>query len=464
MPPGDRRLTLFDATMLVMGGVIGVGIFFTPQSVARLVPQTGPYFALWLLGGLIALSGAMTFAELAATFPLAGGWFVFLREAFGRFPAFLFAWIVLFVVSTGAAAVVADFCAGQVAVLVWGLNGAPPGATRWLAAAMLVGLTLVSLAGVKSGALLQNACMLLKLGALAALIGAAWLLVQPGGGAAVVPTAASTTGAPMAAPLAAPPLAQGLVRGMLPVLFSYGGWQLITYIAPSVRDPQRTLPRSILLGMAGVVVVYLVANASFVRVLGMDGLQNDDFAARVAQASLGPAGGRFLVAAMAISALGICAAIVLASPWLYVAMAREGLFMQVFGRLSPRTGAPVAGLLVQGAVALLYVAWGRAGLLTDAVVFAEWIFHALVGAALLRLRATRPDLPRPFRSWAYPLFPLVYTVLAVAVVAGTLLQAEASRTLLGLGVLASGALVYGPWRRIMAASGAASDAAPPRAP
>src|SRR5438067_1364390 len=122
--------------MLVMGGVIGVGIFFTPQSVARLVPQQGPFFALWLLGGLIALAGAMTFAELSATFPHAGGWFVYLREAFGRFPAFLFAWVVLLVISTGAVAVVADFCANQITILVWGLNGAPAGAATAIGAAI----------------------------------------------------------------------------------------------------------------------------------------------------------------------------------------------------------------------------------------------------------------------------------------------------------------------------------------
>ncbi len=460
---GARLLSLFDATMLVMGGVIGVGIFFTPQSVARLVPQAGPFFALWLLGGLIALAGAMTFAELSATFPQAGGWFVYLREAFGRFPAFLFAWIVLFVVSTGAAAVVADFCAGQVAVLVWGLQGAPPGATTAIGCTILVGLTLVSLTGVKSGALLQNACMLLKLGALAALVGAAWLAFDPATTAAV--SAAASAGAAGAASAGAlpagavsagavsvaPPLGRGMVLAMLPVLFSYGGWQLVTYIAPMVKDPQRTLPRSILLGMAGVIVVYLAANASFVHVLGMSGMVGDDVAARVAHATLGSVGGRFLVAAMAISALGICAAILLASPWLYVAMANEGLFLQAFGRLSPRTGAPVAGLLVQGAVALLYGLWGRAGVLTDAVVFAEWIFHAQCGAALLLLRARRPDLPRPFRSWAYPLFPLLYTVLATAVVIGTLIQADASRTMLGVGVLAAGALVYRPWLALLRA-------------
>ncbi len=456
--PSARRLTLFDATMLVMGGVVGIGIFFTPASVAKLLPTPGAYFGVWLLGGLIALAGAMTFAELAATFPLAGGWYVYLREAFGRLPAFLFAWIVLLVVSTGAAAVVADFCAKQLAVLIWGLDGAPPGAVLAIGAALLIGLTAISLTGLKSGALLQNAVMLLKLGAIAALVGAALLFTEAGAGASAaglsaVSAVVTGTSAAALAPPAAPPLGEGLVLAMLPVLFSYGGWQLLTYIAPSVRDPQRTLPRAIVLGMLGVVAVYLAMNLAFVKVLGLSSMATEpDIAARLARACLGSAGGRLLIAAVALSALGMCAAIVLASPFLYVAMADDGLFFKRFGRLSPRTGAPVAALLVQGVVALLYLLWGRAGLVMDAVVFAEWIFHAQCGAALLLLRRRRPELSRPFRSPAYPLFPVLYTLMASAVVVGTLLQADADTTLLGLGVLAAGALVYRPWRALLARS------------
>jgi APA family basic amino acid/polyamine antiporter len=454
-PAAARQLSLFDATMLVMGGVIGVGIFFTPGSVAGLLPEPAAFFAVWLLGGLVAIAGAMTFAELAATFPRAGGWFVYLREAFGRFPAFLFAWVVLLVISTGAAAIVADFCAGQVCVLLWGLDGTPAGARTAVAAALLVGLTLVSLMGVKHGALLQNLCMLLKLAALAVLAGGALLFAAAGSGAAVA-GATAITGAPLApAAIASPPgLGRGLVLAMLPVLFSYGGWQLVTYIAPSVRDPQRTLPRAIVLGMAGVVAVYLAMNVAYVKVLGMPTLAaGQDIAARLAQATVGSAAGTLLVAAMAVSAFGITAAIVLASPFLYVAMAQEGLFFRRFGALSPRTGAPVLALLVQGAVALVYLAWGQAGVLVDAVVFAEWIFHALCGAALLMLRRARPELPRPFRSPAWPLFPALYTLIACAVVVGALLQAEPRKTWLGIGVLAAGAVVYRPWRALLARAG-----------
>lgn len=436
-----QKLTQFDATMLVMGGIIGVGIFFTPPAIAELIPTPGPYFLIWGLGGLAALAGAMTFAELAATFPRSGGWFVFLREAFGPLPAFLFAWVVLFVISTGAAAVVAEFCARQIGILAWGERGAPEAATRAIGAAILVGVTALAFTGLKRGAIFQNACMVLKLLAIGAFAVAGVALFDPG---SAVPAAATAADA-------APSLAEGMMRAALPVLFAYGGWQYVTYIAPHIVNPQRTLPRSILIGVIGVVVVYLAANFAYVHVLGMDGLAHtEDFAAEMARRTFGDVGGTVLVAAMAISSLGVCTAILISTPGVYVAMAKEGLFFETFGRLHPRTGAPVAALALQLTIALGYYAWGRAGTLVDAVVFAEWIFHALVGLALLKLRRLRPELPRPFKSWAYPLFPALYVLLACAVVVGSLITAERDRTLLGLSVLAVGLAVYAPWRRVMA--------------
>ena len=321
-------LSLFDATMLVMGGVIGVGIFFTPQAVARLVPHQGAFLAAWVVGGVIALAGAMTFAELAGMFPQAGGWFVFLREAFGRFPAFLFAWVTLLVISTGAVAIVADFCSQQVATLAFGSAEGHDAARLVVGAAMIVVLTLVCLAGVKPGAIFQDAVMLLKLGAVATLvIGGLALAAGAGASGAVV--------AAMSAPHVDVSIA-GFVRAMLPVLFAYGGWQLVTYVAPNVRDPQRNIPRALIAGMVSVVAVYLLVNLTYVRVLGIDGLATEPgFAASVARHALGATGKTFLVAAMAASSLGICAAILLATPALYVAMAREGLFFSAFGRALP---------------------------------------------------------------------------------------------------------------------------------
>ncbi len=443
--PPARPLSPLDATLLVMGGIIGVGIFFQPAGIATLVREPSLYLGVWALGGLLALCGAFTFAEWGATLSRAGGWFEYLREAFGRAVAFLFAWIVLLVVSTGALAILAGFCAGMLARLFPALGPSGSNAQLALAAFLIVAVTALACAGVRAGARFQNLCMLTKLAALGVLTVAGLLFVASAGDAA-----------PLAAAPPAPAPARGLVQAMLPVLFTYGGWQMLGYAAASVRDPARTLPRAILLGVAGVIVTYLAVNLAFLRVLGVEGLAaaGPGFAADVARRTLGERGELVLSAAMAVSAAGIVTVIVLATPWVYVAMARAGLFFRAFGNVHPTRGAPLAGLVCQGAIALTYLGLAHAvrrshgfdpvDYLTGAVVFAEWIFHALAAWGLLRLRRLRPDLPRPFR--APTIFPLAYLGLALAVVLGNLVQGDPWQTGTGLFVLALGALVYALWR------------------
>jgi APA family basic amino acid/polyamine antiporter len=292
--------------------------------------------------------------------------------------------------------------------------------------------------GAKAGATVQNGCMLVKLSAIAAM--------------AIVGLFFTAPAAPEAVAAVSPDLAAGMVHALLPVLFACGGWQMLCYIAPQVRDPQRTLPRAIVVGILGVVATYLAINAAYVRVLGIDGLAgNREFAGEMARRTLGPTGGDLLRWAMAISALGVAIVTIVATPWLYVAMAKEKLFFARFAEVSPRTGAPIAALSVQAVLILGYWTWGHADVLVDSVVFVEWIFHALAAVALLRLRSLRRDLPRPFRSPLYPLAPVLYVLFALAVVLGTLSQANVRDTWIGLSVLLVGAIVYGPWRRIVSA-------------
>jgi APA family basic amino acid/polyamine antiporter len=430
-----RELTTLDATLLVMGGIVGVGIFYTPHAVAQSVPVPWAFLAMWVIGGAIALNGALTFAELGGTFPKAGGWYVFLREVFGPFVAFLFAWVVLFVISTGAIAV-------MVRVFVDNLPPMPRPSGLAIGAATIAIVTGVALRGAKAGATVQNACMLVKLSAIAAMAGVGLLAAQPAHGAPADAATGSGAGS----------LASGMVAAVLPVLFACGGWQMLCYIAPQVRDPQRTLPRAIVVGILGVVATYLAINVAYVRVLGVQGIAADpQFAGEMARRTLGRTGGELLRTAMAISALGVAIVTIVATPWLYVAMAREKLFFARFAAVGERSGAPTAGLLAQGAITLAYWFWGEADVLVNSVVFVEWIFHALVAVALLRLRATRPELPRPFRSPLYPLAPVLYAAFAVAVVLGTLLQANVRDTTIGLSVLLVGAIVYRPWRKLVAA-------------
>ncbi len=439
-----RELGLFDAVMLVMGGIIGVGIFYNPAQVARLFPDPVWFLGLWVLGGVIALAGALTFAELGGTFPEAGGWYVFLREGWGRFVAFLFAFVVLGVISTGASAVMTQLFVDNVVALLPSIGPSRSPAGLALGASLLVGVTLLAMRGVKAGATFQNVCMLLKLAAMAAIVVGAFAFFSPAQAAVSSSPAAAATSA------VTPRL---VFLALLPVLFSCGGWQHLCYIAPQVRDPQRTLPRAILIGVAGVVVVYLLINAAYLRLLGTDGIAHSvgadgstNFAQVAARRALGDVGGSILQGAMAVSALGVTVVTLVASPWLYVAMARERLFFVRFAQLSPVTGAPVLALAVQCAMCLVWWFLGSAGDLVDAVVYAEWIFHALVAAALLRLRATRKELPRPFASPLYPLAPLVYLALALALVVYNVPNVNRA----GIAVLVLGAAVYWPWRAAMA--------------
>lgn len=440
--------------MLVMGGIVGVGIFFTPSQVAQLVPNTWGFFAMWGLAAGIALCGAATFAELGGTFPRNGGWFEFLREIYGPFVSFLFAWVVLGVVSTGAIAVVASF---GISMFLGAFGVENEGLQLALAATLLVALTVLTMFGIRAGARFQNACMVAKLTAIAALVV---------GGVALFSPEAATTASAAAAPAAAFSW-KGMVAASLPVLFAFGGWQHVCYIADEVEEPQKTVPKAILLGVLGVGITYVLANLAYVRVLGIDGLATTDgFAAVVAERALGPSGAQALRAAMGVSAVGLCAVNVIVNPSIYVAMARSGIFFRSFGRVQPRTGAPTFGLLAQLAIALGYLLWAHAGVffelgegamtidvLTGSVVFAEWVFHGLVAWGLIRLRARHPELPRPYRSLAFPLAPALYLATALLVVVGNLTSSSGLTTGVGLGVLAAGAALYRPWRSLFHRNG-----------
>ena len=441
---GDKRkLTLLDATLLVMGGIIGVGIFFNPHTIAERVPVAWLFLALWAFGGLVAIAAGFTFAELGGSFPRSGGWFVYLRAAFGPFAAFLFAWVVLCIQSAGAIASIAKFCAQRLHILSPSLVGDTGSTSELVAAALLVGaVTAVAWTGVKRAALVQNVCMVTKLVVIAALVVGGLAFVRGG----EAPPAAHVD-VPRTLDLGA------VVLALLPLFYTLGGWQLLGYIAPEVRDPSRTLPRAILLGVLGVVAVYLAVNASYLAVLGIDGLASDPgFARTLSQRAFGDLGERILAAGMAVSAFGICAVNIMTTPWLYVAMAREGLFFEAMGVLEPKSGAPRRALLLQAAITFVYL-FGTLGFLVDSVVFVEWVFHLLAAAALLRLRSKAPELPRPFTSPLYPLAPLLYLATAALVVGGTLYQADWRVKSTGVAVLVLGALVYRPWRALVARSG-----------
>jgi basic amino acid/polyamine antiporter, APA family len=437
-PPHDRspgyapRLGLFSATMMVVGGIIGSGIFLNPAIVAARIRTAGLTLAVWVMGGIIALIGALVYAELGARRPVAGGGYVYLRDAYGRLPAFLYAWTLLLVIATGAIAAVAVTFASYTATLL----GLGPGARVPLAVAAIVVLSSINYVGVKPGAVTQNGLTLMKLAALAVLVLAGLLLPHPVG--------ANTT------PLSIPGnkvLAIG--AALVPVLFAFGGWQQTNFIAEELIQPERNLPRALVGGVIIVVGVYLLANAAYLKTLGVAGL-----AASVAPAAdmmarlLGPWGAALMAAGIAASTFGFLSLVILVSPRVYQAMAADGLFFPTLARLHPRYRTPTAAILFQGAWAIVLTLTGRYGDLLDYVVFGDWIFFAATASTIFQYRAReRRDGNAGelrFRMPGYPVLPALFILAATYVVVGSVASNPAN-ALKGTALMAAGVPVFLFW-------------------
>jgi APA family basic amino acid/polyamine antiporter len=372
----DRRLGTFDATMVVVGAIIGAGIFLNPAIVAQRVGTSGLVLAAWGIGGAIAVLGALCFAELGARAPRAGGGYVYLRDAFGPLPAFLYGWTQLLVINTGGIAAVAiTFASYTVDVAGLGEQLIKP-----LAVAAIVLLSGVNAAGVRFGAWVQNAFTLLKLAALALLVGAGvWLfthdVVHP-----VVPEGVGGT------PQTSLVLAMG--TALVAVLFAYGGWQHANNIAEEIKEPERRLPLALVVGVGIVVTVYVAANAAYLAALGPAGLAASAApAADALRAAAGRWGGVAMALGVACSTFGILNVFIMAAPRIYQAMAADGIFFASVARLSPRTRTPVVGIWIQMVWAVLLALSGTYGQLLDWVVFGDWIFFGLIVATLFAYRA-----------------------------------------------------------------------------
>ena len=440
-----RRLGLFSASLLVVGGIIGSGIFFTPAETARALPSAGLVFAVWALGGVVALTGALTYAELGAMMPDAGGPYVYIREAFGGLPAFLYGWMVLLSIGTGALAAVAMGFAGYVGRFV---DLAALGGPVAVAAATIALLTMTNYFGIKPGALVQNVLTVAKVTALALLIL----------GGLVVWT---RLGAPLPvadAPAPRTPLIAGVAAAFVAVLFTIGGWQQMNMVAGEIRDPARTIPRALALGIAIVIACYLGANAVYLRALGRDGLAaSNAVAADTATRLVGSTGATLITIAAMLSILGFVNVVILATPRIFFAMARDGVFLKAAARVHPRFGSPHVSILIMGAwaVALLVITRGEIGALLSGVVFADWIFFGLGAASVFVLRRTHPDAPRPYRAWGYPLVPAFFVVAAAIGIVSAFVSSPRT-SLLGTGVLLVGVAVYAAASRRARSAQAAS--------
>lgn len=360
--------------MAVIGGIIGGGIFRTPATVAERVGSPGLTLAAWIVGGVIALIGALCFGELGQRRPKAGGGYVYLRETWGPLTAFLYGWALLLVIATGAMAAVAVTFANYALALA----GLPPRLTVPVAIGAILLLSGINWVGVKPGAVTQNVLTLLKLGALAALIVV--------GLSAVVPP--SPPVAPPPTPQGWPGIVRSLGAALVPVLFTYGGWQQTNFLAEEIIDPERNLPRALVLGVAVVVAVYLLANLAYLRVLGAAGLAASTApAADTMRRLLGPAGGTLIAAGIAVSTLGFLNLVILVTPRALQAMAADGVFFPRLARLHPVHRTPTAAIALQAGWAIALTLSGTFGQLVDYVAFADWIFFGLTVAGLFVYRA-----------------------------------------------------------------------------
>ena len=418
--------------MAVIGGIIGGGIFRTPAAVAERLGSSGLILAAWVTGGVVALIGALCFGELGQRRPRAGGGYVYLREAWGPLPAFLYGWALLLVIASGAiAAIAVTFADYTLAV-----TGLPQRFNLPLALFAILFVSAVNYLGVRPGAVLQNLFTVLKLAALAALIAI-------GLAAGLAPTAEAP--APAGRPGA-------FGAALVPILFTYGGWQQTNFIAEEMVNPERDLPRALLLGVGVVVLVYLLANLAYLGVLGPAGLAASTApAADAMRAVLGPAGGTLIAAGIAVSTFGFMNLVILVTPRVFQAMAADGVFFPRLARLHPVHRTPTAAIGLQAGWACALTLSGSFSQLVDYVAFADWVFFGLTVAGLFvyRARDRRAGVvppPGSFRAPGYPWTPALFVAAAILVVASSI-AANPRNALIGSGLLALGVPVYWYWRR-----------------
>jgi APA family basic amino acid/polyamine antiporter len=435
-PSLARRLGAFDATMIVMGGIIGAGIFVNPSVVARQVHTPMLVLGAWLIGGVIALIGAFVYAELAVLRPRVGGQYAYLRDAYHPIVAFLYGWTLLLVVQTGGMAGAAIIF-GRYFRELSGL-AVPEQAIASLALAIL---TAINCLGIRAGSNVQSALMLTKLGAVALLIGAGWMFVAPAANLTTTVSAYEPDSA-----------WKGLAAAMVPVLFAYGGWQTATFVSGEMRNPRRDLPRGLFIGVAGVVVVYLLVTYVCLRALGIAGLANTTTpASEVMRQALGSRGAKIIACGIALSTVGFLSQSILTAPRVYYAMARDGVFFKAVGKLNPRTRVPVVAIVLQGIWAAIVAMTGRYEQILNYVVTIDVLFFGLTGASLLIFRArsrrdrtdeSAGELVRvpwhPFTTWLF--------VLACWGVAISTLVRFPQNAGIGVVILGIGALVYRFWK------------------
>jgi APA family basic amino acid/polyamine antiporter len=399
----SRAITPLHATALVVGIIIGASIFVQPSVITGTVPSLTAVYAVWITSGILTLFGALIAAELASAYPHAGGVYVFLRESFSPGVGFLWGWAMFWTMHTGIIAVIAMIFARYVSFFF------PVGdvGLRILASAAIVALTAINYVGVRQGSLLQTTLTILKVGAVVAIIVAVFVL-----GPSHAVTAGPDVAAPTAAALTPRTFALALVAG----LFAFGGWHMVTYAAEETREPERTIPRALIVGVIIVTGCYVALNAAYFHALTPAAIAGSTrVAADAADAVFGRGGAAAMSAVVAVSTFGALNGVILSGPRAYLAMARDGLLVSWAAAVHERFQTPHRAIVLQGVWAIVLVSTGTYRALFTRVVYTEWIFFALMAVGLMRLRMRGTYQPA-YRVWGYPFIPIVFIVCSAAIV------------------------------------------------
>ena len=425
----SRRLGFWSSVGIVIGITIGSGIFRTPAAIAARVPSAPLILAVWALGGILSLCGALSVAELAATFPATGGWYVYLREGWGRLAAFLFGWSELVLIRASATGAIATVF-GEYLMRSLGYDPAAAGMpVRYIAAAAIAGTAAINIRGVRMGAMVTGLSTAGKFGALTLVVLLSLVMGHAAGASVRNLTAA------------APVMTGQFGLALISVLWAYDGFGDVSFVAGEVVDPGRNLPRAIVSGTVAVVAIYIAANVAYLYVNAIDGVARSPLiAADTMRVIFGPIGVTFVSIVVAVSTLGALNAIMLSAPRIFFAMAEDGLFFRPLAAVHQRYGTPYVAILMAAGLGVLFVMTRTFQQLADTFVLSIWPFYAVAIAGLYRLRRRR-DLQRPYRVPGYPFVPAIFIVAAIYLV-GNALVADPVWTGVTFGIILAGMPVY----------------------
>ena len=427
-----RTIGRRDVALLVIGSVIGSGILLVPGGVlTQSGGSIGVALLVWLVGGILSLLGALSYGELGAMNPGAGGLYLYLRDAFGPLPAFLYGWTIFFIICPGTVATLAVASSSYMQQFVpIGSMGA-----KAVSLGVVALLTWLNVRGTRLSVVALNAATALKVAALVFLIVA--LPIAGHGFQQTVVWAPTRVDAA---------LLSSVGLAMISVLWAYEGWSYATFVAGEVVDPQRNLPAGLAVGTIALIAIYVLTNIAYVAALGPAGVgASNRVAAEAVNVTFGPRAAALIAIPIIISMISAAHSVMLTMPRVYYAMARDRVFFQKLGEVHPRYGTPAFAILGAGVVAAVLAMLGTFQQLLSLVVFVAWIFYGMAGAALFVFRRTMPDAPRPFRVPGYPVTPALFVLSAAAIVGNAIVSQPVTRTLLGLGLVSLGIPAYIAW-------------------